>query len=227
MAYTYEPREVSHGDAFSFFSAITQDIDTGDVVFGPVYEFTGLRATSFETTQDTTTFYADNVEHIKLSGISSTEGSITTYQIRRDFLIDHLGKLLTNSTPPALLDTGTRKNFVFGYAETITTQLGSEFDEWHIWTNLQASPPSQETATDEDAIEPKEIEIPVSASPNSAIVDVNGKAVTHIIIRDPQGLCRADINNLFGDTPSMTMQAFLEKYVAGEETTPPEEPVTP
>lgn len=168
MPYTYEPREVSHGDAFSFFCAITQDIETGEVVFGTPYEFTGLRATSFETSQESNVFYADNVEHIRLSGIKSTEGSITTYQIRRQFMIDHLGKLLTSSTPPALLDTGTRKNFVYGYAETITTQLGSEFDEWHIWTNLQASPPSQETATDEDAIEPKEIEIPVTASPNTA-----------------------------------------------------------
>lgn len=111
------------------------------------------------------------MEHVRLQGKKSTEGSITTYQIPKQFMIDHLGKKLTTSTPPALIDTGVNANFIWGYAETVTDEFGSEVEEFHIWTNVKASAPKGSTTTDESSATPKEIEIPCTASPNNFILD--------------------------------------------------------
>jgi hypothetical protein len=209
--YSYDKREVSHGNQFGFFSKITST-ETGEIEFGTPYEFTGLRATSFATTQDSNPYYADNVEHVRLMGARTTEGSITTYQIKRQFMIDHLGKKETAATPPALIDTGVQANFLWCYAETITDQFGGEVNEWHIWTNVQASAGiTSDTATDEDSVEPKEIEIPVTASPNVGVLDSDGKAVTEIVWRDDTtGTVKTLIDSLFSTTPT-TIKDFLDK----------------
>lgn len=211
MAYSYEKREVLHGNAYGFFSKISQDAITGDVIFAAPYEFTGLRAVSFEVSQDSSPYYADNVEHIRLLGAKTIEGSITTYQIRKQFLVDHLGKKLTDSIPPALLDTGTQSNFLFCYAETVTDQFGGEVKEWNIWTNVQASAGiTNESATDEDAVEPKEIEIPVTASANMAVTDSEGKAVSNIVWRDDEnGTVQSLVNQLFAETSPMEIAEFI------------------
>lgn len=210
MTFTYDTREVTHGNQFGFFAKISQNEETGNLEFGTPYEFTGLRGVSFETKQDSNPYYADNVEHIRLQGAKSTDGSITAYQIRRQFLLDHLGKELTTSIPPALIDTGSNSNFLWCYAETVTDQFGGEVNEYHIWTNVQASAPKGESKTDEDKVEPKEIEIPCTASPNSAIVDSKGKAITEFVWRDDKtGTVKAQIDSLFGDEPTMTVETLL------------------
>jgi len=212
MAFQYDKREVSHGNQFGFFAKISST-PTGEIEFGTPYEFTGLRATSFATTQDSNPYYADNVEHVRLMGARTTEGSITTYQIKKQFMIDHLGKKETTATPPALIDTGIQSNFVWVYSETITDQFGGELNEWHIWTNVQASAGiTSDTATDEDSVEPKEIEIPVTASPNVAVQDSDGKSVTEIIWRDDStGTVKALVDSLFSGTTPLSIAEFLDK----------------
>lgn len=218
MAYQYETREVAHGNRFGFFAKISQNESTGAIEFGTPYSFTGLRATNFETSQESNPYYADNVEHVRLQGAKTTEGSITTYQIRREFLLNHLGKKLTNSTPPALLDTGRNTNFLWAYAETVTNEFGDEVDEYHIWVNVKASAPTGETATDEDSVEPKEIEIPLTASPNNGILDSDGKAVTEIVWRDDKnGTVKALIDDLFGTTPAKTLSELIATAIGEPE----------
>jgi len=211
MAYSYDKREVSHGNQFGFFAKISSN-EAGEIEFGTPYEFTGLRATSFATTQESNPYYADNVEHVRLMGAKTTEGSITTYQIKKQFMIDHLGKKETTATPPALIDTGVQSNFLWCYSETITDQFGGELNEWHIWTNVQASAGvTSDTATDEESVEPKEIEIPLTASPNTGIQDSDGKAVTEIVWRDnADGTVKALVDSLFSDTEPMEVSEFLD-----------------
>lgn len=164
MTYKYDTREVTHGNTTGFFAKISKT-ESGTLDLKKPYPFTGLRKTSFETSQESNAYYADNVEHVRLQGKKSTEGSITTYQIPKQFMIDHLGKKLTTSTPPALIDTGVNANFIWGYAETVTDEFGSEVEEFHIWTNVKASAPKGSTTTDESSATPKEIEIHVLRHP--------------------------------------------------------------
>lgn len=183
MTYKYDTREITHGNAGGFVSKISKN-SKGELELGKPYSFTGLRSTSFETTQESNAYYADNVEHVRLQGRKSTEGSINTYQIPKQFLIDHLGKKLTSSNPPALVDTGVNANFVWGYYETVTDEFGGELEEFHIWTNVKASAPTAGTATDESSVTPKEIEIPCTASTNNFILDSDNKPVAEIVWRD-------------------------------------------
>lgn len=211
MTYQYDIREVTHGNARGFYAQIAKT-ETGELDIKIPYPFTGLRGTAFETSQESNAYYADNVEHVRLQGKKSTEGSITTYQIPKQFMIDHLGKKLTNSTPPALIDTGVNTNFIWGYTETVTDEFGAEVEEFHIWTNVKASAPKGNTATDETSATPKEIEIPCTASPNNFILDSEKKPVSEIVWRDDnKGTVRAKFDKLFVDSSTTKLIDFINE----------------
>ena len=211
MTYQYDIREVTHGNARGFYAQIAKT-ETGELDIKTPYPFTGLRGTAFETSQESNAYYADNVEHVRLQGKKSTEGSITTYQIPKQFMIDHLGKKLTNSTPPALIDTGVNTNFIWGDAETVTDEFGAEVEEFHIWTNVKASAPKGNTATDETSATPKEIEIPCTASPNNFILDSEKKPVSEIVWRDDsKGTVRAKFDKLFVDSSPTKLIDFINE----------------
>ena len=209
MSYKYETREVTHGNANGFFAKIAKT-DAGLLDLKKPYPYTGLRGTSFETSQESNPYYADNVEHVRLQGRKTTEGSITCYQIPRQFMVDHLGKKLTNSVPPALLDTGLNANFIWGYAETVTDEFGAEVEEFHIWTNVKASAPKGSTSTDENSATPKEIEIPCTASPNNFILDSEKKPVSEIVWRDDsKKTVRAKFDKLFDESAPGKLIDFI------------------
>ena len=65
----------------------------------------------------------------------------------------------------------------------MTDEFGDECEELHIFYNVKASAPTAGSQTDEDSAEPKEFEIPVTASPNPAVLDSDGKPVTEAVIR--------------------------------------------
>lgn len=176
----YETREVTHGNAYGAFASISQGED-GKITFGTPTIFTGLRANNFETSQDSSPFYADNVEHVRLQGAKSTEGSITCYQIPKQFMLNHLGK--SEEANGMIVDTGLNKNFVWQWIETVTDEFGNEVEELHIMYNVKAAAPTSSSSTDEDSTDPKEIEIPATASPNNAVLDSKGKPVTEAVIR--------------------------------------------
>lgn len=211
MTYQYDTREVTHGNASGFFAKISKG-SSGELVLGSPHAFTGLKATSFETSQESNAYYADNVEHVRLQGKKTTEGSITTLQIPRQFMVDHLGKKLTNAEPPALIDTGVNANFIWGYAETVTDEFGAEIEEFHIWTNVKAQAPKGSTATDEASATPKEIEIPCTASPNNFILDSDKKPVSEIVWRDDtSGTVRAEFDKLFATKNAGKVIDFINK----------------
>lgn len=116
MTYKYDTREVTHGNAMGLFKiSKTESWRTRSKNTIPIYR---NAKTSFETSQESKAdTYADNGARPSSQGKKSTEGSITTYQIPKQFMIDHLGKKLTTSTPPALIDTGVNANFIWGHAE--------------------------------------------------------------------------------------------------------------
>ena len=224
MTYQYDIREVTHGNARGFYAQIAKT-EAGKLDIKTPYPFTGLRGTAFETSQESNAYYADNVEHVRLQGKKSTEGSITTYQIPKQFMIDHLGKKLTNSTPPALIDTGVNTNFIWGYAETVTDEFGAEVEEFHIWTNVKASAPKGNTATDETSATPKEIEIPCTASPNNFILDSEKKPVSEIVWRDDnKGTVRAKFDKLFVDSSTTKLIDFINEALGINKAAAPAKP---
>lgn len=218
MAYKYDTREVTHGNAFGFFSKISQDKSTGAVTFEKTYEWTGLVGTSFDPKQDSKAHYADNVEHIRLKGAKVIEGSITVIQIPSIFSENHLGRKKTDSG--ALLDTGNQASFVLGYAESVTDAFGTELKEWHIWTNVKAGTIKAKTSSDKDSAEPKQFEISATASANAGVLDKDGMAVTEIIWRDDAtNKVWSKIDAMFGDNPTVTLAELIELALA--KTTPP------
>ena len=51
MTYKYDTREVTHGNAMGFFAKISKT-ESGALDLKTPYPFTGLRKTSFETSQE-------------------------------------------------------------------------------------------------------------------------------------------------------------------------------
>jgi hypothetical protein len=184
MAYRYDTREVTHGTSYGAYAEIVESVaapGTLDTTQVP-NEFTGLRGVSFETTQESNPYYADNVEHIRLIGAKTIEGDITAYQIPKDFMTAHLGfKLASNG---GLTDTGVMKNFIWQFIETVTDETGNEYRNLTVYYNVKASAPTAEAVTDEDSVEPKEFTIPCTASPNSLVKDTDGKAVSMFQVRE-------------------------------------------
>lgn len=182
MTRQYDTREVTHGISWGAFAKITKTAEGKlDTTIKPKV-FTGLRGTSIETSQESSASYADNVEHVRILGKQTNEGEITCYQIAQQFMVDHLAKKLVKETG-ALLDTGTRLNFIWQYIETVNDEFGGEIEQLCVWYNVKAGAPTGSSATDEDGIEFKEITIPVTASPNSLVLDADGGAVTNLILR--------------------------------------------
>lgn len=178
----YETREVTHGNSYGAFAPIETNSDgtlNTDIV--PTI-FTGLRGVSFETTQDSEAFYADNVEHIRLLGIKTIEGNITAYQIPQSFMVNHLGYSIAPNG--SLIDTGIQKNFIWQFIETVTQNDGTEVRQLTVYYNVKAATPTAEANTDEDTITPKEFEIPCTVSPNHLVKDSNNKSVTYMILRE-------------------------------------------
>lgn len=185
MNYTYDTREVTHGDAYGAWAEIVESTTTPGTLdtTGVPKVFTGLRGISFETTQESTAYYADNVEHTRILGNKTDEGTITCYQFPQAFATGHLGfKLSSNG---GLIDVGTYKNFIFQYIETITDALGNDWRLLTIYYNLKASAPTAESASDEDTVTPKEYTINTTASPQPLVVDADTKkAVTMLQLRE-------------------------------------------
>lgn len=182
MEYTYDTREGTHGVSYGAFAKIVKTEEGAiDTTIKPA-SMTGLRTCSFETTQESNPFYADNVEHLRLMGAKTTEGTITVYQFNEKFVLDHLGKKKMTNT--GLVDTGKGENFIFQFIEDVEDEFGKKYRQLSIYYNVKASPPTGESTTDEDAVELKEFEIPVTASPNSLVTDSDGNAVTCMVITE-------------------------------------------
>ncbi len=179
MNFTYDTRKITHGNAYGAFAQIVESTTTPgtlDTTQVPA-AFTGLREVSFETSQESNKFYADNTQHIVLLGNKTDEGEIKCYQFPKTFVTNHLG--FKESSNGGLIDVGTFKNFIFQYIETVTDQLGNDRRLLTIFYNLKASAPTAESASDEDSVTPKEFTIKCTASPQPWVVDAaTGKAVT-------------------------------------------------
>lgn len=178
----YEQREGTYGAKLGFYAPLLLDDATGVWSFGEVKPFTGLRAVSIETSQEAKPFYADDTVHLSVAGQKTITGSITLYQLPRDFLINHMG--YKEDTNGALLDTGAYKSFAFGYVETITDAVGETTRELRTYYNCQAGPASAAAATTADSVELKEISVPLTISPSQIVRDSDLKPVSEIVLRE-------------------------------------------
>ncbi|MBC1377847.1 phage tail protein [Listeria innocua] len=178
--FNYDVREGTHGTSYGAFAEINRDEQTGALTFGVPKPFTGLRSVSFETSQESSPFFADNREHLSLSGAPTTTGSLKTYQFSKDFLVYIGKKIMSNG---GMTDTGSFKAFVWQFIETVTDEFGNSYDELRIFYNVKASVPTAESVTDEDSVTLKEFEVPLTASQSSFVVDGDGTGVTEFTIR--------------------------------------------
>lgn len=226
MSYTYEPRTLTHSTEYGFYAANTTNIATGAVEFGKAYEYTGLQSVKIETSQDYEDKYADGRVHLSIAGAEKVSGEIGSLQIRPEFWKDALGKkvneLKIGKGVRSTTNTGTKKSVIFGFAEIITDEFNNETKQWTLITNVKASMPTMESATDEDKVTEVVYTVPVSMSPNSAILDDEGKPVTIITVTDDaDGTVTKLIGGMFGENPTNTVQSVLDVLLGkSEEVTP-------
>lgn len=183
MSYVYDTREITHGDAYAAFAQVAESTMTPgtlDTTKVP-QSFTGLRAVSFETTQEQNKYYADNILHFTINGVKTIEGTITCYQFPKAFTTGYLG--FKESTNGSLIDTGTFAPFIFQYIETVETATGGNQRLLTIYYNLKATAPTASTATDEDTVTPKEFTINCTAAPQSLVMDQDNQPVTMMQVR--------------------------------------------
>lgn len=178
--YNYDIREITHGNKQAFYAEVKYDEKTGEYSYGEVKPLTGLRSVSIETSQEDTNFYADDQVHMTLKGAKTTTGSITLYQIPKDFVVNHLGK--TVDANGALIDNGPYKSFAFGFLETKENEVGAVTEVLHLYYNCKATHPSLSSTTDEDGVTAKELEIPLTINQSFNVVDGNGKAITEVTL---------------------------------------------
>ncbi|MBC1353893.1 phage tail protein, partial [Listeria innocua] len=128
--FNYDVREGTHGTSYGAYAEIIRNEQTGAITFGVPKPFTGLRSVSFETSQESNPFFADNREHLSLSGAPTTTGSLKTYQFAKDFL-EYIGKKIMPNG--GMTDTGSFKSFVWQFIETVTDEFGNSYDELRIF----------------------------------------------------------------------------------------------
>ena len=174
----YETREVTHGNEWSAFAGFT--VKDGVITFDDPTVLTGLQETSFDESQDSSPIYADNQVHITVQGNIKTEGSLKYLQLTKKWLTDHLGKkVLANG---GLKDNPTKKNFAYMFQEIVTDEFGGTKRSLTIYYNLQAGAIKSATKGDEDKVEAKVFEIPVTANPNNYVLDADGIPTTYMQI---------------------------------------------
>lgn len=219
MPYQYDTRTITHNTSFGFYSTITSDQATKAVTFGAPVEFTGLSGVKIETKQDYEDKYADGQVHVTVAGAEQVTGEIASLQISQKFWEDALGRKVvsisgTSGGAKSLLNTGTRKAFVFVFAEDVTDEFNNISSQWTILTNAKASVPTKEAATDEDKISEVTYAVPLTITANSAVLDADGKSVREITaVDDATGTIQKLVDQLFGESPTLTMKEFIDAMV--------------
>lgn len=202
----YDLREGTYGTEQGHFAEVL-----ADGTFGEVNSFTGLRGVNIEETQDPNVFYADDQQHLVINGAKQRSGDMKAYQISNEYALLALGKKVMPNG--GLVDTGVQKNFAFWYIRKVANETGVEVPELVIYYNLKAGMATGEDVTSEEGIDLKELTIPLTAIPNSKVLDEAGNPVASMVLR------RTDENAALFDTFKTKVLLPTDPIVAAKTTT--------
>lgn len=172
--------KIVHGNS-SFGYAPINSTEDGVYSFGnPVMLPVGLVSTSIEVDQDTNKIYADNIVWCNVKGAKVRTATCNFRNVPIDYA-EYLGfKLNANG---GLSDTGLFPSHCI-FFETIEEdcETGVKTRKLHYLYNVQGSEPTEESETDEESVDAREIEVEYSCNTSSFVVDDDGNYVQYFTL---------------------------------------------
>mgnify|MGYP002622478619 CR=1 FL=1 len=167
--------KIIHGNRSFGYAPITKNGNSYS--FGAPVMIPGLVSVTIEVEQESTTVYADNKEFCRVKGAKVRTATATFRNIPASYA-PFLGFLQNDSG--MFTDTGSFENHcIFFETEEEDCDTGLSTSTLHYLYNVQASEPTQESATDEDEVEAAEIEVEYNASESAFVVDDDGNYVQY------------------------------------------------
>lgn len=167
--------KIIHGNKNFGFAPITEA--GGVYSFGTPVMIPGLVGVEIEVEQESSSVYADDKEFCRVKGAKVRTATVTFRNIPAAYA-PYLGFVQNESG--MFTDTGVFANHcIFFETEEEDCDSGLSTTTLHYLYNVQASEPTQESATDEDEVEAAEIEVEYNAADSQFVVDDNGKYVQY------------------------------------------------
>lgn len=167
--------KIIHGNKNFGFAPIT--VQGSTYSFGTPVMITGLVNATIEVEQNSTSIYADDKEYCRVKGAKVRTATVAFRNIPAAYA-PYLGFVLNDNG--MFTDTGKFENHcIFFETEEEDCDTGLSTTTLHYLYNVQASEPTQESATDEDEVEAAEIEVEYNASDSPFVVDDDGVAVQY------------------------------------------------
>ena len=161
--------KIIHGNKSFGYAPITVDDDTYS--FGTPVMIAGLVSATIEVEQEDTNVYADDKVFCTIKGAKVRTATVNFRNIPSSYA-PYLG--FVQNANGGFTDTGTFANHcIFFETEEEDCDSGDQTTTLHYLYNVRASEPSQESQTDEDSVEPAEIEVSYSALESTFVTDDN------------------------------------------------------
>lgn len=167
--------KIIHGNKNFGYAPIV--LSNGTYSFGTPVMISGLVNATIEVEQEDTSVFADDRVFCRVKGAKVRTATVTFRNIPASYA-PFLGFLENESG--MFTDTGTFANHcIFFETEEEDCETGVATTTLHYLYNVTASEPTMESNTDEDEIEPAEIEVSYSATDSTFVVDDDDKYVQY------------------------------------------------
>jgi len=182
--------KIIHGNKSFGYAPITADDDTYE--FGTPVMIAGLVSATIEVDQEDTSVYADDKVFCSIKGAKVRTANVHFRNIPASYA-PYLG--FVQNTNGGFTDTGTFANHcIFFETEEEDCDTGVATTTLHYLYNVKASEPTQESETDQDSVEPAEIEVNYSVQDSTIAKDDSGVYCQYFYIT------RTDANASLYDT---------------------------
>lgn len=170
--------KIIHGNKNFGFAPIV--VSNNTYSFGAPVMISGLVNASIEVEQEDTDVFADDRVYCHSKGAKVRTATVTFRNIPESYA-PYLG--FVKNANGSFTDTGIFANHcIFFETEEEDCETGVSTTTLHYLYNVTASEPTWESATDEDEVEPAEIEVEYSATESTFVVDDNNKACQYMYI---------------------------------------------
>lgn len=170
--------KIIHGNKNFGFAAITDN--EGVKAFTAPTMVPGLVSCSIEVDQDSENVYADDIVYCVAKGAKVRTANASFRYIPASYLT-YLG--FKEAANGGYTDTGTFANHaIFFETGGEDCDTGTSARKLHFLYNVKASEPNVDAETDEDSIEPAEIEVEYNAQDSDFVKDADGVSVQYYFI---------------------------------------------
>jgi phi13 family phage major tail protein len=153
--------KVVYGLKNAHYSVITEDPETGAVVYGTPVALKGSTEISMEPKGETSDFYADDILYYTTTTNAGYEVTLTVANITNDFRRDVLGEVLEATDQVMTENTNQRANKIAFMFEFDGDQKATR----HCLYNCTVTRPSLTSATKTETAEPQPQELNLISAP--------------------------------------------------------------